>query len=55
MLVATEPKMKRDGAWLIVEPHKLYKNNMNTSGAPRPAKRQSSDTEVQIQRFKDPR
>ena len=47
--------MKRDGAWLIVESPKLYKNDMRISGAPRPAKRQSSDTEVQIQRFKDPR
>ena len=53
MLVATEPKMKMDGAWLIVEAHRLYKNDMNTRGPPRPAKRQSSDTGVQIQRFKD--
>ena len=29
MLVATVPKMKTDGSWLVVEPHRLYKNNMN--------------------------
>ena len=54
MLVATERKMKMDGAWLIVEPHKLYKNNMTAKNreAPRPAKRQSS---ARIQGFQNPK
>ena len=27
MLVATEPKLKMVGSWVIVESHKLYTNN----------------------------
>ena len=29
MLVATEPKLKMDGSWVVVDTYKFYKNVIN--------------------------